>query len=522
MKRFWSFCCLFCCLQVIVAAPIIVPDNPVMQLDELGIYEVGYAYRGQPQQQFPVGWTGNFESNTGMACMSAGRQNGKDAFLLHCPWRNGTGVAFQQFTFALPNVAKITLTGATAMRSDVTQKSDGVIFRIIANGTRKLETLQTDSNWRPFTIDLSAYAGKVLTLRFETDPGPNNNANFDFSLWADRALTLHGMRGTAASHPAPPPLPLSPMTSTTQGGVVPRSGFAGTVSGSVQNDMAVFSYHGPDGRLVYRWQLPTKNDPLFGQLTLSATQPGEIPVAVPLARQASVDWAVPCTPISSHWEPAAGGVCCVRTFRVGDKTATLRITGRLVEKSLVFDLTCDQPIIRSIALGGWGPVLRRRQISIPFYSGTVQYLPTENIFVNAFFDWTHSSATSLPNENQASYGALTDGQRNLLHESIIFTAAWHVDETLPNIPNPPSPYRQELGKRTVLDIWGGNFTRNRDNLLLFHDYGIRDCAVIMHSWQRSGYDNALPMHYPANSKLGGDTAMAALVKAGTDAGYRMA
>ena len=39
------------------------------------------------------------------------------------------------------------------------------------------------------------------------------------------------------------------------------------------------------------------------------------------------------------------------------------------------------------------------------------------------------------------------------------------------------------------------------------ELGISRCAAIVHVWQRSGYDNALPAHIPANADLGGDAAM---------------
>ena len=84
------------------AQPVIVPDLPILNLDELGVYQIGYAYRGKAEQLFPLGWSGFFEDNTGVACEPFGAQNGKSAFLLHSPWRNGTGITFQQFVFNLP------------------------------------------------------------------------------------------------------------------------------------------------------------------------------------------------------------------------------------------------------------------------------------------------------------------------------------------------------------------------------------------------------------------------------------
>jgi hypothetical protein len=48
-----------------IAQPAVSPDLPVMNLDELGVYAVGYAYRGQAEQQFPLGWSGVFRGPHG-------------------------------------------------------------------------------------------------------------------------------------------------------------------------------------------------------------------------------------------------------------------------------------------------------------------------------------------------------------------------------------------------------------------------------------------------------------------------
>ncbi|NJN66143.1 MAG: hypothetical protein HC884_05225 [Chloroflexaceae bacterium] len=53
-------------------------------------------------------------------------------------------------------------------------------------------------------------------------------------------------------------------------------------------------------------------------------------------------------------------------------------------------------------------------------------------------------------------------------------------------------------------------------------YGIRDLNVILHIWQRYGYDIKLPTHYPANPDWGGSEAMRALVNHARATGHRIA
>lgn len=503
--------------------PVIVPDQSVMRLDDLGLYEVGYALRGGPEVPLPVGWVSGLDSPTGAACQSAGQQGGREAWLLHCPWRGKTGVTFQDFTFHLPQCPKIVLRGATALRADAVGKSDGVTYRVFVDGRKQLDLNRTDSAWRPFVIDLTRAAGRTVTLRFETDPGPRDNPSFDFSLWGDRELVLTGYHPNIPHHPEPLPLPLSRLTSRQNGSVVPLSGFAGKTRARSSPTEVVFDYQGADGMLEYRWTPGDEHGSFLGHLTLTARMTGDALVTVPLAAQAHLDWTADATPTGATFVPAhgAGSATLRRTYQVGGQTATLTVTGSLQGKSLVFDITCDRSVLRALDGGDWGPTMRRQSINIPYYSLPIWYLSHENLFAGSFLDWTTSQASRL-NGTQAAYEPLTDGTRNPLRERLIYTAAWHLEETLPNIPNPPSPFRADLSKRVVLDIWGNTFSGVQTYLESLADEGIGPGVALLHVWQHFGYDNGLPQHVPANAEQGGDPALAALTQASQRADIRMA
>ncbi len=203
-------------------------------------------------------------------------------------------------------------------------------------------------------------------------------------------------------------------------------------------------------------------------------------------------------------------IICTIPYKAGEKDALLKVTAKLIGKSLVFDLTCDKGVIKSIDVTGWSNAVRQKQVTTPYYSGKINYLSNENLFVNTFLDWTSSHAATH-DMNKAVYLPLTDGAYNNLKETIIYTSAWHLAEVFPNIPNPKSPYLKQVGERVVLDIWGGRFDDITKKLDMLNNYGINNCAVIIHDWQRSGYDNALPSHYPANPAYGGDEGMKSLV-----------
>ena len=150
-------------------APVIEPDSGRILLDEIGLYAVGYAYRGQPEQHFPTGWSGGFDPLTGVALQPVGPQNGRAPCLLHPPWRGGTGIAFQEFCFRLPPasaVQHIRLVGATAMRGDALArpgeppKSDGATFRIFANGRPLLDEHRQDADWKDLILISPALRAK--------------------------------------------------------------------------------------------------------------------------------------------------------------------------------------------------------------------------------------------------------------------------------------------------------------------------------------------------------------------------
>ena len=506
---------------------LFAPDAARLNLDELGLYRIGIAYRGQAEREFPHGWQGPFDETTGLACEPQGNQNGRQALLLHCPWRNGTGVAFQEFHILLPRARRILLKGAAALRADAVGKSDGVTFRINAGRDKLLDVHRTEATWREFEFDLTSHAGRALVLRFETDPGPRNDPSFDFGLWGDRTLVLEGFQASVRSQPAPAAVSPGLLVSRAGPGVVPPSAFPCKNRWERQGDEMHLVYEGEDGLLVYRWKRPgatAHRDSfmgLVGEIRLAASLKGLNGSEVPLAASSQVVWARPARPVDDRWEETGDAPVLIRTFQVGDQRVTVRIKGRTVGKSLVLDVDADHPLATLLDSGTWGPTVRRKAMPVPYFSGQVDYLPADGLFVSVLYDWTASAATSLDG-SRASYVPLTDGRRNLLRERAVFSAAGNLDEVLPNIPNPPSPFLGTLSDRIVLDVWGGRYTDIARNFEILASYGIKRCVALIHDWQRSGYDNALPMHLPAAADKGGDAGMKTLVATGTKLGYLVA
>ncbi len=508
---------------------LVAPDGPTWNLDDVGIYRVGFAYRGKPEVDFPVGWSGQFDERAGVALIGDGLRNGREAVLHHCPWRGGTGTAFQEFHLQLPRAGRIVLKGATALREDGVGKSDGVRFRVALDGRTLLDELRTDADWKPFEFDLTKDAGKAVVVRFETDPGPKDDASFDFALWAGRSIVLDGYEPTRKVRPAAPAVAFRGLASREGRGLAPPATSPAKVE--IRRDGDAFVLRSTDslGAFAFRWALPTTpgaeaselTEPgAFGSIVLEADREGEA-VKVPLATTARVAWTAPATAGEARWE-ADDSPVLVRAFDVGGQAATLRVKGSIVGRSLALDVTVDRPVVARVDGGSWGPTPSRRDVPTPYYSGgRITYLPAEDLFVSSQVDWTTSLASRHEN-SRADYLALTDGSRNAPAERFLYSAAWTIQEVMPNIPNPPSPHIEDMAGRVVLDIWGGRYADIARKLEALHDAGLRDLAVIVHDWQRSGYDNALPAHYPAAEDKGGEPGMRALKAAGKRLGYLVA
>ncbi len=503
------------------------PDQAVFRLDEVGLYRVGVAYRGKPEEEFPIGWSGPFEDRTGMALAPDGVRNGRASVLQHCPWRGGTGTAFQEFHVQLPSCRRILLRGAAALRGDATGagKSDGVAFRIKADGKLLLDVLRTDSAWKPFEFDLTAEAGRLLVLRFETDPGPKDDASFDFGLWADRALVFEGFQPPAVVHPAPPATSVRGLVSRVGKGLAPPA--TTPVRYEVKRDGDAFLLGSRDdyGGFTFRWSLPRAEAEtgVLGAIVLEADRKGAPTAVVPLATSARIGWNAPAEALETRWEDATGGgdPVLVRTFRVGGQVAALRVKGAVAGRSLALDVEIDKSVAAWIDGGGWGPVARRREVPTPYYDGKIDFFPVEDLFVSSGLDWT-ASAASAHDGMRARYEPLTDETRLKARERVLFSVGWNLDDVLPNIPNAPSPHIKDLSARIVLDVWGGRFADVAKKLETLADYGIERCAVILHDWQRSGYDNALPAHYPAADDKGGEPGLLTLKAVGKRHGHLVA
>ena len=520
------------------------PPSGATALADIGIYRAGYQLYGQEVVDMPPSWSGDFTDDSGIAFLPT-THRGQPGLLLHCPWRSGTGAAFVDYRLDLPKVSPIRFDFALAMREDAVGKSDGVTFSasLSADGQTKelMREHHTKADPRAYRFDLSPYAGKQVVLRIQTEPGPRKDANFDFSIFVDPRITVGPEDGPKDPRKAVRGL-LDAMTSTKaynvlreadlrklsnrgDQGVVPSCKVAFTNSVAQSPVGALLTYEGADCRIAYQYSPKTgtlddlvarvddgKEGKPFrpcsgGGILLAVGGGARGGQAVRPDRAEMVSCKVQDDAVAATWK-----------YVKGDVSATVNWKFRIVGKAIVIDADSPDAAIGSFSLGR--PVADfRRTIPVPYlYLAEAAYLPAQNAFVMGYVDWTRSRA-SQSGGTRSIYAAKLDGKRNALRESAYVAVSPDLDEVLPNIPHPPSPYLKLLGPKMMLDIWGGSFEENARLLEEYKSHGIDELAVIFHNWQRYGYDVKLPDHLPANPNLGGDEKMKLLAGTAKKLGY---
>lgn len=508
-------------------------------LNDLGAYRVFWQSYGQAAVEMPPAWSGHFDDYCGISYQDWGRVSGRRALLMHSPWRNvGPGKVWVDYTLDLPRTTPIRLAFGIAMGPDVAtpDKSDGVTFSadLTADGqTRELMRRHHDTAaWLDYAFDLSPHAGQTVRLRLQVEPGPKNNASWDYSFFGDAKITVGDRTNsrperlrqllTSRAAKATRKTSLRALTNSPTNGVTPSNLLPGRNTLQSSGNGWQFRYAGDDCRLSYFYQPATGALDDF-TVQVDGTRPfqparggGATAVAkqgrkdIPLRGGRAVDVRQQRDALEVLWE-----------YPLEGQTVHVAWTFRLVGKALAVSARSDEAVIGRFSLGEPGLVALRQQVPVPYLLGLAAYLPAQNVFVCRYLDWTVSQSSTCP-QGVATYEPKTDGTRNPLTESGYIAVSPDVREVLPNIPHPPSPFLGVLGPRLMLDIWGhhrGTYASDAEAMRTLKDHGVDHLAIIQHDWQRFGYDVKLPDHIPANPAYGGDDGMAVFGRAANECGY---
>jgi hypothetical protein len=480
-------------------------------------------------------WTG-FDNDSGVYFLIEPTDPLHNQVFMHCPWVKGPGVAFADFPVRLPATTPIRLEVRTALREGA-QKTDGVTYRVIVDGNTLWENHCTWKAWRNFSVDLSAYSGRVVTLRLEVDPGPARKMTDDWSLWG-KAVIVAGTEAQVAAAQAQADkrraeelrrelaaaekraaADLSPFA---RGDVTdPRPGTAAPVKNSIVKHGSgyVLTCRAADETIEYRV------DPAGGLLDgLQVAVNGKLLEPRPYSADLRVmlggkERFFPSAFLKMNLVSASvegSALVCRYEYRATDADDAATLTARLrpVGKSLVMSLQGPPGRFTYFAVKSSGT-----EVQTTFGIGPIRF-HKGGVYVGHFVDVWQSDASGVGNSDLAAYNPLTDGSRRAVRDTFYLTVSSRYEEVLPNIPNRPSPFLGELAGRVVLDGWGGTFAENEQWLRDMARYGVDHFLMIKHVWQRDGYDCTYPDVMPANKAYGGDDALRSLSLTAQKIGHR--
>jgi uncharacterized protein DUF5696 len=293
---------------------------------------------------------------------------------------------------------------------------------------------------------------------------------------------------------------------------VPLSGHAGTTSTSKitpTNGGFIIQINSGSEVLKYQWQAPALNSlHSVGSVTITDSIDGASPQAE-ITLSSQLDWVGPSKGLQSvSIDPASARATL--TFASSSGMMHLSVAPLVDGLFAGLHFGADQGVIQDIYLGQLPSTVQYRAISVPYYSQPVNYLSSVDLFENAYFDAFASHATTM-NGQETFYGPNLSGDHNILNEVWKLAVSKDIVNILPYPEHAASPYMASLAGRMMLDVRGdAQFATIASQLTNLNENGIRNCSVIIGTWQAYGYDNALPSQYPANASLGGDTQMKAI------------
>jgi len=220
-------------------------------------------------------------------------------------------------------------------------------------------------------------------------------------------------------------------------------------------------------------------------------------------------------------ELSGNGYTAIYSFGAGKETWEVRCLFRMVGGTLRLELSSSHAGAVTIT----PPKLEEsldltKEVIFLGFANVISYLPQTQSFYSYLVDWTKSNS-SMP-EPVIKYQANLAGKFSPLHEVVTFTLADNIDAILPSIPNPTSSYRQLIANSMVVEWWYGSFEQLGETLDMYHNYGMDDIIVLVHRWQRYGFDRKLPVILPADPNRGGQELLSREIRRATARGQRVA
>ena len=433
-----------------------------------------------PEEGAPQEWGGN---------MSKGRPSpggvSKAGFNSHPPYKKGAGFIWSDFPLDLPAVTPLAFSCSNYLVDNHGQPpSDGAEYKVFVLEEGRAPQLVCEQivkdilTWRDMSGDLSPWAGKKITLRLWTGPGPKMNTCCDGGGWGDVKL-LVGPQPKVPDEPDWAARCASALAAARAARAAGTDAAAGRwrlgANGVVYGAGVAYGPRGLiDGALAFT---DGEKSVVFRGFTAKvATDDGSpAPEAKASIREEKgtlrISWSIPGATRNAAGFPRivdlAVGPATEKPFRV------YMGFGNVVEGPKKFSLHAN----------GFG--LSTRHVGADYANG---------LSVVQAVDVVQDSVSC-------------DGEKNL------FSLHAHHDATFTFVPSSKgsfeagrrfravagykaSPGRAALGSRMCLDQWGGDYAKAAEGLAKAAKYGLNDSIFVKHAWQRWGYDYRLPEIYP--------------------------
>ena len=335
-----------------------------------------------------------------------------------------------------------------------------------------------------------------------------------------RGIDMFEGQGTGANN-GPGRLPFPTREDT----ILPDSAAAGSVNDAKQDGNAFeLTYAGSDGNLVLRYEPKSGrwddiqmkwNDgawfqPLFGGgAQFFAPNRGIAPEKADLIKAELVGKS-----IVSTWK-----------FTLGEKSFDATYTMQMKGKTLILDTKSLGGKLGVVAFGGAKGLENPRAFLIPYYDyaagrpgAVVSGTADKPLFYTAHMDWYRSNASTPWGDSRVADGIAyanggvkyipkTDGTTNDCFERFFVTVSPKFEETLPNIPNPKSPWKHIAGTHQWRSHGAGNRDRDKAYWYNIWRHGMRKCLITDHEvcWRDGG--ESFTFRTKAAPKKGGDQGM---------------
>ncbi len=502
-----------------------IPAGAGLSLANLSTYRGFWTLdkeKDKPLHVEPVGWQGGNKDSGANASRQSMVRGGVSRLSLnmHPPYRQGSGNIGVEYRIKLPETTPISFSCYGAMRDVDTTKdnpTDGVTFRIVVvdgkDEKNVAEKHVAGTNWESVNADLTPFAGKEILLRLISDPGPKRDTTCDSSYWGDSTI-FAGKKPVFAD-----PVALKKQQDELHAECV----VAMKTGASRKDGTLVFDLDGGQRAVLASGD----NGFVDGKIALGTPEKFVVydGIEITVKDQPVAKW--PTTLAASQPKPATPGHV-VQDVVVDNQKATLKYSLQQKGPALQLGIDCTEKTwITSIRLGPASEVVDK-----VYYGHGYCVVKPKAFTVGADGHRLSTSHVGFEYPNGLSVLlASTTPPRELVvdPERNIATVVIHPATTLTLLPgdkgmfdcavryraiNPKkaAPGVKTKAGRFCFDLWGGKYQRHDEIVNNAIRYGLTDSLVIIHSWQRYGYDNRLPDIWPPNAGPGTLAEMQATLK----------